>query len=231
MVATVKPPAVSIVERSPSSESSISLDEATASPEELMSIPSCFLSCLDSTPGPSSTVQSAEVPFKDFTALNSFAREHDVDPAVVLRTAWALVLRCYLGANHVGFGLCEVTCGRSTNDKDVDELDMVAWAVDFDKTETLHDVLKAAEVLPLLRAREGAEQRSTPKLFNTALAYLEIEHQGLASAAKFEKHIVSHDFEDVRLLTFLEASPLLTLSPARCAHDRSSRRTQPRRQS
>ena len=69
-------------------------------------LPPSFFPCLDSKPVSTGTLQSVEVPVQDIARFNAACRDYDIEPLDVFCTAWALVLRSYLGVDSVCYGLC-----------------------------------------------------------------------------------------------------------------------------
>ena len=199
MALMIKQPTVSVVERS-ASESSIATPAGSNTAENLTSVPSCFLPCLDPVPGSNASVQTSEVPFKDFSRLDGFSREHDVESLVVIRTAWALVLRSYLGVESVSFGLCEPRRDGSGNDESAKKPMMGVEVVELHGAETIYAILKAMMASnPRARlASGGTKLASSAKPFNTAVEHLKSEPQGLVGTTDLDRQGFNHDLEDVR---------------------------------
>lgn len=66
-------------------------------------LPHSYFPCLDSRPGAGKTWQGTEVPYNDINLLHARCKHHSIDPVSVFQAAWALVLNCYLGDQHVCF--------------------------------------------------------------------------------------------------------------------------------
>lgn len=59
---------------------------------------------LDAYPAPNKDWQYVEVPPCDQVRLDKLCKKHVISALNIYQTAWALVLRCYIGSNSVYFG-------------------------------------------------------------------------------------------------------------------------------
>lgn len=64
----------------------------------------CVFPCLDSTSALDGDWQSVEIPSRDALGLENLCKHHGVSSLAVMQTAWALLLRCYVGSNSSLFG-------------------------------------------------------------------------------------------------------------------------------
>lgn len=106
--------------------------------EDHNDLPPSYFPCLDSRPGQNKAWQSNEVPYKDAVRVQSFCREHHVSSLSIFQTAWAMVLRCYLGSPSVCFTSNSSKLAEIENSATVSVCQM-----EFAETTSMLDVLKA----------------------------------------------------------------------------------------
>lgn len=145
----------------------------------------CYFPCLDSNLARNGEWQSAEVPYCDFPRLSSFSKECEVSAQAVLQTAWAMVLRVYLGGDSVCFGFNAsspsiVTTGNAVAHEPC--FNLTTCHTEFNDTSTaqeqvgkMHANLLAAQIqLPTFIAGvNGHSKPSEARIFNTAILYQE----------------------------------------------------------
>ena len=102
-------------------------------------LPHSYFPCLDSRPGENRAWQSSEVPFNDAVRVRSFCKEYNVSSLVVFQTAWAMVLRCYLGSPAVCFA-----SNSSEVPDDANSTTVSVCEVAFTKATSILDVLRGA---------------------------------------------------------------------------------------
>ncbi|KAL8829965.1 MAG: hypothetical protein Q9170_005952 [Blastenia crenularia] len=95
-----------VTKSGPSEDEQLNI-EAVQDIEALIDLPPTHFPCLDAKPGTNPSWQSTEIPFRHFTALQSFCDQYKVSSSSVLQTAWALLLRSYVGNPSVCFA-CQV---------------------------------------------------------------------------------------------------------------------------
>ena len=76
--------------------------QAIAIPKQVVTT---IFPCLDAKPGDQGLVQTVRVPFDDVSRLRSWCQEHGLETIAVWKTAWALILRCYVGSDSTTFGV------------------------------------------------------------------------------------------------------------------------------
>ena len=107
-------------------------------------LPQSYFPCLDSRPGTNRAWQSVEVPYKDVARLHLSCRQNNVSPTAIFQSAWALVLRYYLGTHSVCFG-----CITSQKFENVEGLltppqRMSICKIDFVSGASIQDILETA---------------------------------------------------------------------------------------
>lgn len=111
----------------------------------------CYFPCLDSSSVSDGDWQSVEVPYRDALGLQSFCKEHGTLSLAVLQTAWALVLRCYIGGNSFYFGH---VVPKATSELDgvgyawPSNVDVATYHMEFEETDTVTTILHAKEAAP-----------------------------------------------------------------------------------
>ncbi|KAL4902747.1 hypothetical protein BDW74DRAFT_180448 [Aspergillus multicolor] len=80
--------------------------------------------------------------------IHSFCERHNVTPAIVFQTAWALVLKAYTGQDDVCFGY--LTAGRDVPVSDVTEavgvfINMITYRVQFTADSTVSSAVKKTQ--------------------------------------------------------------------------------------
>ena len=112
--------------------------------EDHNDLPHSSFPCLDTRPGQNRAWQSCEVPFKDAVRVQSFCREHHVSFLSFFQTAWAMVLRCYLGSPSVCFTSSSSNRAEAANSATVNVCQM-----EFAETTSTLDALKAVHTRSL----------------------------------------------------------------------------------
>lgn len=171
---------------------------------------SCDFPCLDSSSVSGGDWQSVEVPYRDALGLQSFCKEHGTSSLAVLRTAWALVLRCYIGGNPFYFGH---VVPKATSELDgagyawASSVDFTTYHMDFEESDTVTAILRAEEADPSQAQKRiptcsvyadiQAMEPCTP-LSNTALQVQEVRSvRRLAAGKSFLQGGASHGVSHV----------------------------------
>ena len=156
----------------------------------------CYFPYLDSSSISDGDWQSVEVPFRDALRLQTFCKEHGFSSLAVLQTAWALVLRSYIGGNSFYFGHL-VPKGNSELDSAgpawASCFDVATYHMEFEETDTVTGILHAKEADPSqAQVRQPtcsvyvdiqATEPSAP-LYNTALQVREVKSLHRLAAGK-----------------------------------------------
>ena len=167
--------------------------DSTELPKDLQP---CYFPCLDSSSVSDRDWQSVEVPFRDALRLQTFCQDHGVSSLAVLHTAWALILRTYIGGNSFYFGHL-VPNGDSVLDGTGPSwalrFDVPTYHMEFEETDTVIGILRAKEAdpsQPLVRQPTcsvyvdiQAMEPSAP-LYNTALQVQEVKSLHRLAAGK-----------------------------------------------
>lgn len=157
---------------------------------------SCYFPCLDSSSVSDGDWQSVEVPYRDALGLQSFCKEHETLSLAVLQTAWALVLRCYIGGNSFYFGH---VVPKATSELDgagptwASNVDVATYHMDFEESDTVTAILHAKEADPSQAQKRQptcsvyadiqAMEPCAP-LYNTALQVQEVRSMHRFAAGK-----------------------------------------------
>lgn len=146
----------------------------------------CYFPCLDSSSVFDGSWQSVEVPYRDALGLQSFYKKHRTSSLTVLQTAWALVLRCYIGGNSFYFGHVVPKAPSELNGAGhawASNFDITTYHMEFEETDTVTAILHAKEADPS-QAQVRQPTRSVcvdihamepcAPLYNTALQVQEV---------------------------------------------------------
>ena len=144
----------------------------------------CYFPCLDSSSVSDGDWQSVEVPFRDALRLQTFCKEHGISSLAVLQTAWALVLRCYVGGNSFFLGHLVPRANSHLDGEGP------AWAACFDFATYHMELEETDTVMGILHAKEADHSRPQARqpvyvdiramepsapLYNTALQVREVK--------------------------------------------------------
>lgn len=129
-----------------------------------------------------------EIPGLDWATIDHFCRQSEVTPAIVLQTAWGLVLSRYTGSAAPCFG--SLSSGRDLpldNATDIfgPLIGMLTCQLRLDEERTVLDALQAAQsdylkslphhMYPIAEVHKSLQLR-TSTLFNTVLSFQKLEY-------------------------------------------------------